>query len=121
VKQLSNISLFLIRSQPVSGGRTASLGADLLRSEELGRLEGKDGVALLDDLQVVVVVAEGAVKAVKVHFSEDDLSETGKQKQFEQRIERRTLTRILKRGVSKYQKRFYILNTVHILYLDIYK
>lgn len=52
---------------------TTSFGADLLRSEKLRSLKGKDGVALLDDVQVIVVVAEGAMKAVIVHFCEDDL------------------------------------------------
>jgi len=59
---------------------TASLGPDLLWSEKLGCLKCKDGVALLNDLKVVVVVTEGAMKAIKVHFSEDNLHRDGEQK-----------------------------------------
>lgn len=66
-------------SEELTWCRTASLGADLLRSEQLRCLEGKDGVALLNDLKVVVIVAKGAMKAVIVHFSENDLSRDGEQ------------------------------------------
>lgn len=52
---------------------TTSFGADLLRSEKLRSLKGKDGVTLLDDVQVIVVVTEGAMEAIIVHFCEDDL------------------------------------------------
>lgn len=45
----------------------------MLRSEKFRRLEGENGVALLDQLEVVVVIAEGAMKAVVVHFSQDNL------------------------------------------------
>ena len=55
-------------------GGTAALRADLLGSELLRRLEGEDGVALLHALQVVFVVAEGAVEPVKVHLRQGDLT-----------------------------------------------
>ena len=58
-------------------GGTAALRADLLGPELLGRFEGEDGVALLDALQVVLVVAEGAVEPVKVHLRQGDLSGDG--------------------------------------------
>lgn len=51
----------------------ASFGPQVLQPEGLGRLEGEDGVALLDDVQVVVVVAERAMEAVVVHLSQDEL------------------------------------------------
>lgn len=63
-----------------TGCRTTSLGADLLRSEQLGCLESKDGVALLNDLEVVVIVTEGAMEAIVVHFSENNLSSDGESK-----------------------------------------
>lgn len=57
----------------MKGPCTTSFGADLVRSEKLRSLKGKDGVALLDDVQVVVVVTEGAMEAIVVHFCEDNL------------------------------------------------
>ena len=52
-----------------------SLSANVLQPEGLGCLKSKDGVALLNDVEVVIVVAEGAVKAVVVHFCQDELKD----------------------------------------------
>lgn len=60
------------------GGRT-SFCAQVFQFEGLGCLEGKYGVTLLDDVEIVVVVAERAVEAVVVHFSQNKL-EGGRKK-----------------------------------------
>lgn len=68
--------------------RITSFCANVLQPEGLRRLKGKDGVALLDDVKVVVVIAEGAVETVVVHFCQDKLEDGGKSQELKTKIAR---------------------------------
>lgn len=57
------------------GESLASLRPQVFQLEGLRRLKGKYGVALLNDVEVVVVVAERAMETVVVHFGQDELKE----------------------------------------------
>jgi len=55
--------------------RVTSFCAYVFQFEGFWCLKGKDGIALLNDVEIVVVVTKGTMKTIKVHFCQNKLKE----------------------------------------------